>query len=452
MNQSDYIAQLENENATLKAKVAQLEQDIARLLQKVEASKVRKDSKNSNLPPSQDIVKKNQSLRPKSGRKPGGQAGHKGSTLLMKEEPDQVIKLQPDYCNDCGGSLKQEKASLREKRQVADIPHIELKWVEYQQYEKLCPCCNHLQSATFPPGVDNHVQYGPNIHAMSAYLHSYQYLPYHRMKYFFEQCCSAALSVGTLRNIVKRMADKARPVYGQLRQMAQDSPATGGDETSANVNGKKQWVWVWQSAVVTFIAISVSRGKELIGQLFPQGLKGILCSDRWRAQLSTVAEGHQLCLAHLLRELNYLVALEKLDWAARFKELLCDAIALKKAKAAYSKQDKQPMGIESRCTALLAELVGQGQSPKTVTFQNSMNTYRDFLFPFLYDPLIPFDNNASERAIRNVKVKLKVSGQFKSGQEDYCILRSLIDTTLKNKGSVFKVFQQLYFIQPTPAE
>jgi len=67
-----------------------------------------------------------------------------------------------------------------------------------------------------------------------------------------------------------------------------------------------------------------------------------------------------------------------------------------------------------------------------------MLKYKDFILTFLYHPKVPPDNNGSERAIRNVKVKQKVSGQFKSwkGVNNFLILRSITDTALKNKQPV----------------
>ena len=79
--------------------------------------------------------------------------------------------------------------------------------------------------------------------------------------------------------------------------------------------------------------------------------------------------------------------------------------------------------------------------PKTYTFQKSMIKYRNYLFPFLYNLEVPPDNNASERAIRNVKVKQKVSGQFKSGQHTFCVLRSVIDTLRKRNLNVLEYLQ-----------
>ena len=246
------------------------------------------------------------------------------------------------------------------------------------------------------------------------------------------------------------MADKARPIWDGLRKPLEQSKAVGGDETGAKVNGKKQWIWVWQSTLITFIAISASRGSVLIDALFPNGFPlATLSSDRWKAQIKTFAKNHQLCIAHLLRELLYLIQAEKTSWANEFKELLLKAIKLKQAQPSYDRGHPQTLETENQLDSLLAQIIPAQNAKKTISLQKSMTKYRQYIFPFLYDPLIPYDNNASERSIRNVKVKLKVSGQFKTGQEHYCILRSIIDTTIKNGQSVFGAIAAIAHM-PTP--
>ena len=77
---------------------------------------------------------------------------------------------------------------------------------------------------------------------------------------------------------------------------------------------------------------------------------------------------------------------------------------------------------------------------KMVSFQKRITKYKDHIFTFLYHPNVPPDNNGSERAIRNVKVKQKISGQFKilNAAENFAILRSIIDTAIKNNQNVVR--------------
>jgi len=432
-----HIAVVESENVSLKQEVADLKQLLADLINKVEQSSIRKNSQNSSKPPSSDFGRKQKSLRTSSGRKPGGQFGHEGKTLKMTDTPDYIEPLVPSFCTVCAGTLDISAAKLVERRQLVDIPPIQAQVTEYRAFGIRC-ACGHHQVADFPQGVNNHIQYGPNIAALTVYHNVYQYIPFKRLQHFFAHICHLPLSIGTLENIVVRMAEKARPVWDGFRQTLEQSQAVGSDETGAKVNGKKQWIWVWQSRIITFLAISASRGTALMEEMFPNGFPlATLGSDRLRAQIKTNAKNHQICLAHLLRELVYLIQTENTAWAAQFKELLQKAIKLKQNREAYPQNDPATIEIENQLDRLLEHTIPDKYILKTLTFKKSMTRYRAFIFPFLYDPLIDFDNNASERSIRNVKVKLKVSGQFKTGQQHYCILRSIIDTTIKNGQSVF---------------
>lgn len=444
------VGVLESENSALRERVNFLEQSFSVLTKRVEQMLVSKNSGNSSMPPSSDLVRKTKSLRKSSGLRPGGQLGHRGATLKMTDKPDHIQALVPDFCGKCADVLDKSKAVLAERRQVADIPPIHVEVTEFQAFGIVCGCGHH-QVADFPPGVDNHTQYGPHVCALTVYHSVYQYMPFKRLQHFFAHICHLPLSMGTLENIVARTANKARPIWDGFRQALEQSKSVGSDETGAKVNGKNQWIWVWQNAVLTFIAVAASRGSILINALFPHGFPlATLCSDRWKAQLKTGAKNHQLCLPHLLRELEYLIQTEKTTWANQFKELLQKSIKLKQNQAHYPKQDPKTMEIEQELDRLLREIVPDKNAKKTTTFFKSINKYRNYLFPFLYDPLVPFDNNASERSIRNVKVKLKVSGQFKTGQEFYCILRSIIDTTIKNGQSVFDAIAAIYLLPNPP--
>ena len=94
------IGQLSKQNIILTLKVEELIQNVEELTKKLEHYQHPKNSSNSSIPPSRDEnrPKRNQSLREKSCRKPGGQEGHRGATLTMVEIPDKIEKLIPDYC------------------------------------------------------------------------------------------------------------------------------------------------------------------------------------------------------------------------------------------------------------------------------------------------------------------------------------------------------------------
>jgi transposase len=409
----------------------------------------KKTSSNSSKPPSSDIARKNQSLRPKSDKPAGGQKGHQGHTLKMSETPDIKEELRPDFCSNCGVSLAGAPFELVARRQVIDIPPIVPITTEYQSLGTVCTCGHHA-CGSFPEGVTNHVQYGKNLQSLVIYQSYFQFLPFARLQDFFKKACNLSIGKGTIENIIRRAAQKAEPAYQQIQKTVVLSFFVGSDETSFKVKGAKHWFWVWQTALLTYIVAATSRSKQVIKDCFPDGLpNSILGSDRLAAQLSTISKGNQVCLAHLLRELNYLIQAEKHEWATAFKTLLQDAIKLKQGKTDYTQNDPLVQKIEARAGLLLATAMRDEQMKdkvayqQTITFFNGMIKVRHALFPCLYHHLVPFDNNSSERAFRMVKVKTKISGQFKSLQHEFAVIRSVIDTAIKNGNAAFDAIRAI---------
>ena len=450
MTEQELISYLEGQLSTALARISELE---ALLLRRNGS----KNSNNSHTPPSADLRRKNKSLREKSDKPKGGQKGHKGHTLEMSDTPDNTEPLYPSYCTRCGTDLAGHTFTVESRRQVIDIPPIIPQTTEYQCMGTVCSCGHH-QLGSFPAGVDNHIQYGPNVQSLVIYQSYYQFLPFHRLCDFFSKVCGVAISKGTIENIIRRNAKKAKPVYEKLQQAIAISFFVGSDETGYKLNGKKGWFWVWQNALITFIVAATSRSKQVIEEYFPDGLPNtILCSDRLAAQLSTLTKASQLCLAHLLRDLNFLIERQESDWPQQFKSLLKEAIALKQEQAQYPKKDPKTLALEQKIDDLLNDeqfqllLKDPDKYQNAITFFKQMRKLRNNLTHFLYHELVPYDNNGSERAIRMIKVKTKISGQFKSLHQDFAILRSVIDTTIKNGKSVFDAIQALVQCQPKAA-
>ena len=168
--------------------------------------------------------------------------------------------------------------------------------------------------------------------------------------------------------------------------------------------------------------------------------------------MKTFSKNKQICLAHLLRELNYLIEVEKTEFATEFKTLIGSVFEIKKeqnsSQKAFQKEQARAILIEKQLTDLLAQVLEGEKCPKTTVFQSSMIKYRCYLLTCLYQLEVPPDNNASERAIRIVKVKQKVSGQFKTGQHTFCVIRSVIDTLIKRKVELIKNLQLIINLQP----
>jgi len=460
------IQLLEAENAELAASYSELkevhsasleqikllEEKILYLLQQLEKQAVKKDSHNSHNPPSSDKgkPKRNQSLRPKTTRKTGGQTGHKGHTLAQKEQADKEVDLKSSYCNDCGEDLCDLPQELVSKRQVIELPPIEPIYIQYNQYSCACPC-GHTQTANYPEDVKAPIQYGASVIALVSYLNVYQYVAYKRLQELFTDIFHLPISQGTIENLLNKAAAKATPVYKAILEEIKSANCVGSDETGAKVNGQKWWIWVWQNFKNTFLTASKSRGFKTVEAIFPEGLPiATIVSDRLAAQLKTSSAKKQFCLPHLFRDLNFLEEQEKNIWSTHFKELLKQALELRamadQRNYAWTKGEIKIYQLEDRLNRLLARIIPKDTFPQTFTFQKAMIKGRNHLFTFLYDLEVPPDNNGSERALRNAKVKQKISGQFKSGQHTFCTLRSIIDTLRKRQLNVLEYLAKIVAI------
>jgi transposase len=445
------------ENIQFRQEIISLSDKVTVLLTQLSTPLVKKDSHNSSLPPSSDffvpLVKKTKSLRGTSTLKSGGQVGHPGTTLKMTDTPNTIIDLKNNYCVNCGESLSEATFVLQSKRQVIELPPIIPIYEEFRQYSCACPKCHQEQVADFPLGVNAPIQYGASVEGFVCYYSVYQYIPFARLQNLFMQTFSLPLSQGTIGNILERSAKKCEGVYQVIKTQIAESQVVGSDETGTKVNGAKWWIWVWQNILNTFIIASDNRGFQTVQSVWQDGLKNaILVTDRWAAQLKAHVKGNQLCLPHLQRNIIFLEESEKHPFATQFRQLLSDIFTIRKELVLktkpYKTDDMDAKALEKKINSLLLITINKEKYPHSLTFQASMLKHRNNLTPCLYNLDIPPDNNGSERAIRNIKVKQKVSGQFKSGQNAFCVIRSVIDTLRKRGVEVLPCLIQIIKLQP----
>ena len=407
-----------------------------------------KNSRNSSIPPSHDYSRplRTQSLREPSNKKLGGQPGHEGKTLEMTKNPDKIISHIPQFCTCCGRDLSQTKAELVECRQEVVLPPIQPIFIEHQSFQKICNCGNKVISG-FPEGITPGISYGENVESLAAYMNARQFVPFHRLAEMFKFVFNIPISEGSLVRVINRVAEKATPAYELIRERVKTATVNGGDETGMKINGDKGWFWTFQGNLFTFIIASLNRGSQTINEHFPNGFAfSVLVHDCWRCYFKVAAVAHQICLAHLLREFNHVSECYKLKWATDFKQLLLETIAFKKTLLPqdYHKTLNQRTEFEKRLNKLLKEPIKKKHTI-ALSLQNRLVKHRQHIFTFLYYHEVPPDNNGSERAIRNVKVKQKISGQFKSfkGALNFAILRSIIDTAIKNNLNPLQSLSQI---------
>ena len=426
--------------------VDKLTADVKMLQEEVKVLKTPKNSGNSSLPPSHDLFKdKNQSLREQSSKKSGGQLGHKGETLRMSLNPDKEVEHWPDQiCPQCGKIHTEGSGQIIGKRQVVDIPIIKASIIEHQIFQTTCTC-GYIGKGVFPAAVSAPVQYGNNLVALTAYLSSRQYVPYFRLSELLKSITNISMSEGTIFNLLNRAANVVMPIYEGIKQEVENATTVGGDESGVKVKNQNYWAWTWQTLLATYIVITKSRGFVTVNKIFPKGFpNATYVSDSLSAQLKTLSKRHQLCIAHLLRELNYFEQIYNHRWVNEMKALFKRSIILKNTMTSeqYNEPLEERTAIQKEFNNLINETLPDAVS-KIFPFQKRLRKRQDQVFNFLFHQDVPSDNNGSEQAIRNVKVKQKVSGSFRSerGAEIFAILRSVFDTTIKKGGNPFETIR-----------
>ena len=267
MSREEIIEELQAENTLLRQQNAQLRAENQHLREQVEQVSTRlhelegrvvKDSHTSHQPPSRDgYAKKTRSLRQSSGKKPGGQEGHPGSTLSLVETPDEIVVLRPEQCAHCQASLQGIAASGMERRQVRDLPPIQPQVTEYQAHDVACQECQYVTRGTFPDEMRASVQYGPMLKGLALYLLYGQLLPYARTAELLADVCGCTLSPGTLEAVVAEGADRLVETEEQIKQALQAAPVMGTDETGIRVQGVLQWLHTARTERLTHYLTSI---------------------------------------------------------------------------------------------------------------------------------------------------------------------------------------------------
>jgi transposase len=431
----------------------QMQEQIACLTQQVKdlQDRLAKDSHNSSLPPSSDrFVRQPKSLRQKSGKKTGGQPGHRGSSLQFSSRPDEIIELHVEVCETCQQDLHAVAACGRERRQVVDVPPPQVVVQEYRAEQKRCPSCQQITSAAFPAGVQAPLQYGPQVGATAVYLVEQHLLPLARTCEVLRDLLGVQMSEGTVGELIKRCAGQLAPVEQQISEALKQAEVLHQDETGLYVAGRRHWMHVTCTPTLTHYHIDASRGQvalDAIG-ILPQ-FTGVSIHDGWASYFLYDCE-HALCIVHLLRDLVFLEE-QGLPWAADLKALLLEMKAATDQARALGKPRLdfwEVVDWEAQFLRLLDE--GDRLHPRATAppgqrgrckqsdarnLLDRLRTHQQAVFCFLEDLRVDFDNNLAERDLRMVKVQQKVSGCFRSvaGAHAFARIRGYL-STLRKQG------------------
>jgi len=333
------------------------------------------------------------------------------------------------------------------RSQVVDIPPITPVITEYRAVARTC-ACGHVTTGHLPPeaAVSGTVQIGNNASSLLVYLNTAHHLPYARLQQVAADLFNLPLSQGTLANKLEVAAKAAAPLCQVILDFLRGSNRVGSDETGVRVAGARIWQWVWQNAQASCYIISGHRDYNTVKDTFGEDYSGCLIHDCYSAQNNTVAGWHQLCHAHLLRDLQFVVDTEHSVWAYQLQSFLLRSQRARDHIWADGFDPNLREQVTDDYYAQLEQFTHQqlpGKEAKRL--QKRFRKHEAKILYFMTTPDIPPDNNGSERAIRNTKVKEKVSGGYRSlrGAERQALILSVIETAKKQGLNVLTTIQQL---------
>jgi len=457
MMNRDELMKLEKEEI-IELLLAIIQQQAAKIAE-LEA-RLNRNSRNSSKPPSSDRFKKPKSLRTPSGKTPGGQDGHEGSGLKLMNGPDEFIRHEPDKCSGCPKAAQcqanQEASETRYEIDITIKPNIK----SHQTMRIECPLSGEALTGRFPEGINSTLQYGVNLKALAVSLNTIGMVSINRTHEILSGVFGIPISTGTISAMVSVCAEKVADTLAEIKDAVKDAPVIHVDETGARVDKQNVWAHTTSTDSLTYIEIQQSRGKkgiDAIGILI--NYLGTVIHDCWASYFCYTAIRHGLCNAHLLRELTAVLENAKQPWAQELIELLLEMKAVKERLLSQNRHGPTPYLLKKFNLVydrIMAAALAQNPVPirdgnqkgrlkrgKTGALVDRLLAHKDKYLLFFIDFSVPFDNNQAERDIRMFKVKLKVSGCFRSmeGARDFAAVMSYAGTARKHGISAFKAIK-----------
>jgi transposase len=407
--------------AELKARVEQLEAENAELRAKLKLPPKTPD--NSSLPPSRG-QKASVSSTPKTKSKP-----HAGAHRPLHPKPTRKRNCLAHQCQHCGSDVAGVAQVVCEAYDRIEIPPIEPEVTRVSLYGGTCPCCARRFKAQPPPGLEPGSPFGPNLRAVVIYLRSVQGLPLERLSHLLRDLFGLAISEGALVGLLSASRDAFAAQAEAIKQRLNSGPVLESDETGIRVGRANWWLWVFHHADSAVFVIDRRRAKAVVEAFLGEPRPDYWVSDRYGAQMGWAKREHQICLAHLIRDVQYAIDAGDTVLAPALKGLLKRACAIgrRRPDLAGTTLKQYAADLERRLDAVMARTP---PAPAGVKLHKLIKTIRRHLFVFVTNRDIPPTNNGSERALRPCAVYRKITNGFRSawGAALYADIRSVVET------------------------
>jgi len=378
---------------------------------------------NSSLPPSKG-------QKASAPSKPKAKANsHAGAHRPLHPDPTRERIVSALVCQGCGADVSTAPQSAVQVYDRIEIPEVKPDVTRVTLQGGMCPCCARRFKAAAPEGLEPGSPFGPNLRAFVIYLRSVQGVPMARLTDVLKDLFGLDISEGALVNVL----DAARPAFAAqtslIKERLLSGTALASDETGMRVGKANWWLWVFHHGDSAAFVADAHRSKAVVETFLGEWRPDVWLSDRLGSQTGWARRDHQFCLAHLIRDVQYVVDQGDGVFAPALKGLLKRACALgrRRADLADATLKSYLADLERRLDRLLrlAPIHPAGRK-----LQDTIKAVRGNLFVFMTNREIEATNNGSERALRPGAVYRKITNGFRSewGAKFYADLRSVIET------------------------
>ena len=405
--------------------------------------KPRKTSSNSHIPPSKDGFGRTRGRRKAStGKRPS----RKGKARPLTDTPDKTERVMADACGHCGTDVSGQTQRRRHCYDHIDLPPIQPIVTRVELFGGRCRCGRRYR-ADAPVGMQPGTPFGPGIRSLLTYLHHSHHVSFERLSRIAAELFGLVISEGAIANIFRRMGTAMAAATKAIGDRLLSARIIASDETTTRTNGVTQWQWVFISDKAVLHKIAPRRARSVAEEVLGDHQPDVWVLDRYAGQ-QELGKQHQVCLAHVLRDVQYAIDCGDTVFAPKIREHLRWAIRVGKRRQTLkpSTLANYAAKADNKLTQLMRAPIAH---PAGKTLLKQIKAWRTKFFVFLTNRDVPATNNISEREIRPSVVFRKVTNGFRSdwgsqihagyrsvtgtarlsGTSALCAIRNLVDGT-----------------------
>lgn len=404
--------------------------------------KPKKTSSNSHTPPSQDGPGRENRKRDKDQRR-HPRPSRPGVSRPLADNPDKTERRLADCCPHCGTAAPAAGQWCRHRYDHIELPAIRPVVTRVELFGGRCGGCGRRYRAAPPAGMMPGTPFGPGIRALLLYLHHSHHVGFERLSRMARELFGVAISEGAIANAFGRMQGGMDQARAAIRRKLLTARIIASDETTTRVDGVTQWQWVFVSDRAVLHEIAPRRAKSVAEEMLGGHQPEVWVSDRYAGQ-QDLAQAHQVCLAHVLRDVQYAIDSGDTVLAPKIRDLLRWAIAIGKRRSQL--KDGTLKAYAAKADRRLDALLGTPAAhPAGKILQRQIKAWRTKFFVFLADRDVPPTNNVSEREIRPSVVFRKVTNGFRSdwGARIHAGYRSVTGTARLNGQAALDAVREL---------